>query len=61
MGALMADTLPTSSDETPIDLSALLPRVKASVRSRRDLNIVEAENIRHAVVKYLAARPGGKL
>lgn len=60
MGTVMGDKLPTSCDETPIDLSALLLRVKASVGSRRDLNIVEAENIRHAVVKYLAGRPSRK-
>lgn len=41
--------------ETPIDdLSGL--KVK-SVRTRSELNAVEAENILEAVVKYLAARP----
>jgi fido (protein-threonine AMPylation protein) len=40
--------------ETPIDPSGLkIP----GVTTRRELSIVEAENIRKAVVKYLAARP----
>jgi Fic-DOC domain mobile mystery protein B len=45
--------------ETPIDdLSGL--KVK-SVRTRSELNAVEAQNILEAVVKYLAARPSRRL
>jgi Fic-DOC domain mobile mystery protein B len=40
--------------ETPIDPSGL--KIK-SVRSRGQLNIVEAENIRKATLKYLGGRP----
>ena len=40
--------------ETPIDPSELRVR---GVENRRDLAILEARNIRQAVVKYLAARP----
>lgn len=45
------DALPGA---TPIDPSGLLV---AGVRSRLDLAIAEARNIRSAVVKYLAAKP----
>ena len=41
-------------DETPIDVSGLIPR---HVRSRLELNIVEAENMLRATVKYLAGKP----
>ena len=40
--------------ETPIDPTGLLV---SGVRNRGDLSIIEARNIRLAVVKYLAARP----
>lgn len=40
--------------ETPIDASGLIPK---HIRTRAQLNIVEAENIHRAVVKYLIARP----
>jgi Fic-DOC domain mobile mystery protein B len=43
--------------QTPIDISCLKPLVKAEVRTRAQLNLVEAENIRKAVSKYLASRP----
>lgn len=44
--------------ETPIDPSGLKNK---SITNRRQLNIAEAENIRHAVVKYLASRPTPKI
>ena len=44
----------TIPGETPIDISGL--KIKG-VTNRRELNIVEAANIRKAVVKYLAAKP----
>lgn len=40
--------------ETPIDPSHLKDR---SIKTRAELNVAEAENIRKAHVKYLAARP----
>ena len=41
--------------ETPIDdISGLIPRW---ISTRAQLNVVEAENIRKAVLRYLAARP----
>lgn len=43
--------------ETPIDPSGLKIR---GITTRKELNVVEAENIRKAVVKYLAARPAEK-
>jgi Fic-DOC domain mobile mystery protein B len=45
---------PVILGETPIDPSGLLDRTS---RTRGRLNIVEAENIRKATVKYLAKRP----
>jgi Fic-DOC domain mobile mystery protein B len=43
------------SGETPIDdFSGLIPK---GIKSRVDLNLVEAENVRKAVIRYLAARP----
>jgi Fic-DOC domain mobile mystery protein B len=42
-------------DETPIDISGL--KLKG-IGSRSALNRFEAENIRKAVVKYLAVKPG---
>jgi Fic-DOC domain mobile mystery protein B len=41
-------------DSTPIDISGLIPR---GIDSRQKLNVVEAENIRKSVLRYLAARP----
>lgn len=41
-------------DETPIDASGLIPK---HVHSRVELNVLEAENILRATVKYLAAKP----
>ncbi len=40
--------------ETPIDVSGLK---RKGIRTRAELNQAEAENIRKAVVKYLAAKP----
>ncbi len=41
--------------ETPIeDASGLIPR---GIETRQQLNVVEAENIRKVVVRYLAAKP----
>ncbi len=48
---------PSIPGETPIDISGLIPK---RVTDRAELNIVEAENIRRAIVKYLAARPSGR-
>jgi Fic-DOC domain mobile mystery protein B len=46
---------PPIRGQTPIDdLSGLLDR---GIRTQRDLNAAEAENIRRAVIKYLAAKP----
>ena len=45
---------PVIPGETPIDPSGLRDR---TIRTRGRLNIVEAENIRKATVKYLAKRP----
>jgi Fic-DOC domain mobile mystery protein B len=47
--------------ETPIDPSGLRPALRKTVRSRAELNPIEAENIRRATVKYLAAKPSGRL
>ena len=48
----------TIPGETPIDdISGL--KIK-SVRTRAALSVVEAENIRHAVLKYLTAKPTRK-
>ena len=44
--------------ETPIDPSYLKDK---AIKTRRQLNIAEAENILKAVVKYLAVRPSAKL
>lgn len=50
------ETLP---GETPIDdVSGLKIR---DVRTRNELSVVEAENIRKAVVKYLAAKPSRRM
>lgn len=55
---MMGDA-PASDGQTPIDdLSRLRPRW---ARTRHDLNELEAENIRKAHVKYLAARPSARL
>ncbi len=43
--------------KTPLDLSQILPRVRAAVRNRQELNVLEEENVRYALVKYLASRP----
>src|SRR4051812_12252073 len=45
---------PETPGETPIDVSGLIPK---GVTSRAQLNDLEAENIRAATVRYLAARP----
>jgi fido (protein-threonine AMPylation protein) len=48
-------TLESLPDETPLDdVSGLIPR---NVKTRAQLNLAEAENILHALTKYL----GGKL
>ena len=43
--------------ETPIDPSGLRPAVRKLVHTRVQLNPLEAENIRAAIVKYLADTP----
>jgi len=43
-----------TAGETPIDPSGLKDR---SIKTRHQLHLVEAENIRKAMVKYLAAAP----
>jgi hypothetical protein len=54
MGRLIMPAWQPIPGETPIDPSGLKI---LGVTNRRELNIVEAENIRKAVVKYLAASP----
>jgi Fic-DOC domain mobile mystery protein B len=55
MGCLMSEWAPMSG-ETPIaDISGLIPK---DVKTRHELNAVEAENIRKVVVRYLARKPG---
>lgn len=44
----------TIPGETPIDPSGLRPSVRKAVHNRAQLNVVEAENIRLATVRYLA-------
>ncbi len=48
-------------DETPIDPSGLRPAVRRVVHSRAELNPLEAENIRVAIVKYLVGTPSRRL
>ncbi|HYW79243.1 MAG TPA: hypothetical protein VE890_06670, partial [Thermoguttaceae bacterium] len=48
----------TIEGETPIDPSHLKDR---TIRTRVELNRAEAENIRKAVVKYLAGKPNRRL
>jgi Fic-DOC domain mobile mystery protein B len=43
--------------ETPIDPSGLKRKYRKTVTARRQLDLVEAENIRKATLKYLAAKP----
>ena len=45
---------PVNPGETPIDPSGLIDR---TIRTRGRLNVVEAEKIRKATVKYLAKKP----
>ena len=47
--------------ETPIDPSGLRPAIRKVVHSRAQLNPLEAENIRAAIVKYLAGTPSPRL
>ncbi len=47
--------------ETPIDPSGLRPETRKVVHSRAQLNLLEAENIRFAIVKYLAGTPSRRL
>ena len=47
--------------ETPIDPSGLRPALRNVVHSRAQLNPLEADNIRAAVVKYLAGTPARRL
>ena len=47
--------------ETPIDPSGLRPALRKIVRTRAELNPLEADNIRLATVKYLAATPSARL
>lgn len=44
--------------ETPIDPSGLLNK---SIKTRAQLHVAEAENIRKPILKYLASRPSAKL
>ena len=60
MGTLMADWQGIPG-ETPIDPSGLRPAMKKVVGNRTQLNRYEAENIRAAVVKYLASTPSHRL
>ena len=46
--------------ETPIDPSGLRPGIRGKVRTRGQLNPIEAENIRTAIKKYLSAVPSRK-
>jgi Fic-DOC domain mobile mystery protein B len=48
-------------DETPIDPSGLRPAIRRIVHSRGQLIPLEAENIRAAIVKYLAITPSRRL
>ena len=47
--------------ETPIDPSGLRPAIRKIVHNRAQLNSLEADNIRVATVKYLAAAPSRRL
>jgi Fic-DOC domain mobile mystery protein B len=59
MERMMAEwTSPHVPGETPIDPSGL--KVKG-VTNRAELSVVEAENIRKPIAKYLASRPNAKL
>lgn len=49
------------SGETPIDPSGLRPAVRRVVHCRAEMNPLEAENIRGAIVKYLAGTPSRRL
>jgi Fic-DOC domain mobile mystery protein B len=48
-------------DETPIDPSGLRPAIRRIVHSLAQLIPLEAENIRAAIVKYLAGKPSRRL
>lgn len=49
----------TRPGETPIDdVSGLIAR---GVKSRQELNVAEADNIREVIIKYLAAKPSRDL
>jgi len=50
----VSDEWTPTAGETPIDPSGLKDR---SIKTRSQLHLVEAENIRKAMVKYLAATP----
>lgn len=47
--------------ETPIDPSGLKGALRDTVKTRAELNVVEAENIRKPTVKYLAGWPTRKM
>lgn len=50
------------ADETPLDLSHLLPRVRErGITTRAELSELEAENIRKVILKYLSVRPSASL
>ena len=50
--------LPTLPGETPIDPSGLKPKLRArGVRTRGEINRLEALNVRKPITKYLGARP----
>jgi Fic-DOC domain mobile mystery protein B len=46
--------------ETPVDPSELKPKLKKVVTNRQQLNVVEADNIRRHMAKYLLERPSAR-
>ncbi len=61
MGKIDVDLGVPISGETPIDPSRLRPSYKRWVRNRRQLNVVEADNVRLAHEKYLRGTPSRRL
>lgn len=54
----MSDQWKPKPGETPIDPSGLLDK---SIKTRVQLHVAEAENIRKPILKYLASKPSAKL